>query len=41
MHLWLMMLGKQIHIAGPLVPEPNFIEVEIAFEKFKRYYIMS
>jgi hypothetical protein len=31
----LMMLGRQMHTAGPLVPEPSSFSVKIAIEKLK------
>jgi hypothetical protein len=33
----LMMLGRQKHIAEPLVPEPSAFEVALACEKLKNH----
>jgi hypothetical protein len=33
----LVMLGRQIHPAEPLVPEPSAFDVEMAIEKLKRH----
>jgi hypothetical protein len=33
----LMMLGRQMHTAEPLVPEPSSFEVEITIGKLKRH----
>jgi hypothetical protein len=31
----------EIHMAGPLVPEPSSFEVEIAIERLKRYKLLG
>jgi 3-deoxy-D-arabino-heptulosonate 7-phosphate (DAHP) synthase len=36
MYIVLMLLGRQIHTAGPLVTGPRAFEVESAIEKLKR-----
>ena len=37
MYMGSMMLGRQKHIAEPLVPEPSAFEVELAIEKLKSH----
>ena len=37
MYVGLMMLGRHIHRAEPLVPELSVFEVEMAIEKLKRH----
>ena len=37
MYMGLMMLGRQIHTAAPLEPEPSVFEVELAIEKLKSH----
>jgi hypothetical protein len=34
---FVILLGRRIHTAEPLVPEPNLVQVETAVGKFKRY----
>jgi len=36
-YMGLMILGRQIHTAEPLVPEPSASEVELATEKLKNH----
>jgi len=37
MYMGLIVLGRQIHTAYPLVPHPSALEVELAIEKLKNY----
>jgi len=37
MYMGLMMLGRPIHTAEPLVPEPSAVEVELAIVELKSH----
>ena len=40
-YMGLMMAGRQIHTAEPLVPQPNAFEIELAIEKPKKSQITT
>jgi hypothetical protein len=37
MYMGLVTLGREIHTAEPLVPQPSAFDVEMAIEKLKRH----